>query len=1096
MKNHPNKTLSWRCQSAQRYLASFVWLFAIVLGLQSANAQLSLPLYERFAYTNNEPLGANASSATNWGWGNSASGSSAHPNTNASLFYSGLPIDTTPIPNGITPGGLLANTGTGKVRGANFLNPVTNVTIYSSFLLNVRSLAVSSSDRLMFSLGSAITGSTADGSAAVWLDPSGRLKISKNSTAAAAASTTYQLVISNTYLVVFRYQVNTGSPDQVDLWLNPGPLGVNNNIPTPDLTTTNNANARTFNSMTFNGNAPTHVFYMDEIRVGTNWSDVTPPSTSWAGGTYNVTGGGSGCGSDSFSIGLSGSDSGVDYLLYTNGLPAGVDILGSGSSITFGAQSTTATYTVLATNTADGTLRWMRGNGVVSVLVPPSVTVQPAPVLAATNSSVVYIVSANGTGLNYQWYRNGAGLSNGGHYSGVTTPTLSVSPATAADVATATTGYYCIITNACGNSATTITNALTLHAPGNIVWQGAPTNIWDIATSANWTNSAGAFVVFNPGDNVILDDSYQNPIIALQSPYLSPGLVSFVGANFALAINGSGNINNNGSIFGLNSSLLINGAGKLTVSNANDFSGGTTISNGMLAVATFTHPLGYGPITLAGGNLKMQVAAASGTVLSNNIVVADNSTWQYDGTGGNAVNYSGSLSGLAGKTLTISNDSIADTLNWLRLLNGFTNNANIILASPGAAIELNTVLTGGNQVLNGTISGGFGKIRVSGGAGTLIINGQNTFNDLSCYGTVTGNGATGYGLYMSGGNANVGFGVDSVSSSPPTIDSSPVGTGKIAINVGSDGGSCGFFSSGGAHTIGNPVIFTSATNNVTVAFNGNNNLTFSGEINLSGVDGSGGTNRLFAVTNTALTTFSGLVDDGGLVCGIIKTGAGTLDLNGSCTYGGPTVVSNGILAGIGTIASPVTIATNGSIGAGTASVGKLNLNSDLTINGNGFFKLNKSVNPSNDVVSVSGTLANTGTGTITVTNIGVPTVVIGDRFKLFNKAVANGSTLTVVGAGMTWSNGLAVDGSIQALSAAMASYPTNINVSFTGSTLSLSWPSTHLGWLLQSQTNSLNVGIVVQSNAWFDISNSANLISTNIVVNPANPTVFYRLRHP
>jgi hypothetical protein len=42
----------------------------------------------------------------------------------------------------------------------------------------------------------------------------------------------------------------------------------------------------------------------------------------------------------------------------------------------------------------------------------------------------------------------------------------------------------------------------------------------------------------------------------------------------------------------------------------------------------------------------------------------------------------------------------------------------------------------------------------------------------------------------------------------------------------------------------------------------------------------------------------------------------------------------------------------------------------------------------------------------------------------------------------------------------------------------------------------LNVGLIANSNAWFDISNSASVTSTNITINPANPTVFFRLRHP
>jgi autotransporter-associated beta strand protein len=613
--------------------------------------------------------------------------------------------------------------------------------------------------------------------------------------------------------------------------------------------------------------------------------------------------------------------------------------------------------------------------------------------------------------------------------------------------------------------------------------------LWDISTTANWTNSAGAAVVFNPGDNVTLNDTFQNSFLALQSPYLSPGLISYVGS-LPMTINGDGNINRNGSIFGLNSSLLINGTGTLTVSNANDFSGGTVISNGILSIATYIHPVGYGTITLAGGELLVPIAAASGVVLSNNIAVAKNSTLEYDGTGGNAFNFMGTLTGAAGQSLIISNNQIGATFNWVRLLKGFTNNANIIIQSPLASVEINPVLNNGDQVFNGTISGTFGRLRPGGGNGSVIFNAQNTYNDSASA------NATGFSLFMAGGNA--GFGADSVSSSPPTIDASPAGTGNIGINVGSDGGNCGFFASGGAHTVGNPIIYTSATNTVTVSIIGNNNLTLSGAINLSGADGTGNTNRTFSVTNTGLTTFSGVISDSGLVCGLIKTGSGTLDLNGANTYTGPTTVSNGILAGIGSIVSPVTVAPAGSIGAGTASVGTLTVNSSLTLDGNGFFKLNKSVSPSNDLVSVSGALANTGTGTIIVTNIGVTAVTNGDTFHLFNKAVTGGNTLTIVGGGMNWTNKLSVDGSIQALSPvnAIANYSTNISYTLSGGNLTINWPTTHLGWILQVQTNALSVGLTTPTNTWHDIPESTGVTSTNFTVNPANPTVFYRLRHP
>ncbi|MDB6111393.1 MAG: Autotransporter-associated beta strand repeat protein, partial [Pedosphaera sp.] len=70
-----------------------------------------------------------------------------------------------------------------------------------------------------------------------------------------------------------------------------------------------------------------------------------------------------------------------------------------------------------------------------------------------------------------------------------------------------------------------------------------------------------------------------------------------------------------------------------------------------------------------------------------------------------------------------------------------------------------------------------------------------------------------------------------------------------------------------------------------------------------------------------------------------------------------------------------------------------------------------------------------------------------------------------------------------------------IQFSVSGNALALSWP-TNLGWILQSQTNALSTGLVTNSNAWFDVAGSAAVTSTNLTINPTNPTVFFRLRLP
>lgn len=60
----------------------------------------------------------------------------------------------------------------------------------------------------------------------------------------------------------------------------------------------------------------------------------------------------------------------------------------------------------------------------------------------------------------------------------------------------------------------------------------------------------------------------------------------------------------------------------------------------------------------------------------------------------------------------------------------------------------------------------------------------------------------------------------------------------------------------------------------------------------------------------------------------------------------------------------------------------------------------------------------------------------------------------------------------------------------SGSNLVFSWPADHRGWLLQVQTNSLNLGIGAN---WVTVPGSASVVSVTNTVNPANDSVFYRL---
>jgi autotransporter-associated beta strand protein len=315
----------------------------------------------------------------------------------------------------------------------------------------------------------------------------------------------------------------------------------------------------------------------------------------------------------------------------------------------------------------------------------------------------------------------------------------------------------------------------------------------------------------------------------------------------------------------------------------------------------------------------------------------------------------------------------------------------------------------------------------------------------------------------------------------------------------------------GVRTIGNPIQYPTATNNQTLIIGGSNNLTFSGPISLNGNDGTGSVNRTFQVTSTALTTFLGAVTDGGLNCGLTKTGVGVLALDAAETYAGPTAVNagtllvnnqlaagavtvatNGVLGGTGSIGGAVTVQAGGALSPGD-SIGTLTINNNLTLSGNLLIEVNKSASPTSDKVVVSGVLTNAGAGTVTVTNLG-PALAQNDTFTLFSQPVLNGGALRITGGGssVTWTNKLAIDGTIAVLSV-VPTTPTNITFSVSGGSILLSWPANYIGWTLEGQTNAPGIGITTN---WFRIPNSSTVNQVSIPIGPANGTVFFRLVYP
>jgi hypothetical protein len=171
------------------------------------------------------------------------------------------------------------------------------------------------------------------------------------------------------------------------------------------------------------------------------------------------------------------------------------------------------------------------------------------------------------------------------------------------------------------------------------------------------------------------------------------------------------------------------------------------------------------------------------------------------------------------------------------------------------------------------------------------------------------------------------------------------------------------------------------------------------------------------------------------------------------------------------------------------SIGVLTISNVLTLSGTTIMELNATAG-TNDLVRGIGTV-NFG-GTLSLSNLGGP-VSSTSAFRLFSANTYRGAFTALVpaspGPGLAWNtNTLAADGTLRVVSTA----PVTLANSRAGGTLTLAWPSDHIGWRLQSQSNSISAGL--QTN-WIDVPTSVFTNEMTFNIEAAGGCVFYRLVH-
>jgi autotransporter-associated beta strand protein len=409
----------------------------------------------------------------------------------------------------------------------------------------------------------------------------------------------------------------------------------------------------------------------------------------------------------------------------------------------------------------------------------------------------------------------------------------------------------------------------------------------------------------------------------------------------ATTFNGSGNTTVTGIISG-GGDLTKAGGGTLTFSGVNTYNGVTTISGGILSVAT----IGNGGVA---GNLGKATSNAGN-------IVFDGGSLQYTGaTASTDRNFTIN----AGKTATID-----VTTNNLTISGASTNTTGALTKIGAGTLTLSgaNLYTGLTTVSAGTLAYGANNVISTGG---ITVNGATAVLDLGAshtdtVGTVTlagGGNITGTGtsaltstgtFEMQSGSASAilagsGIVLNKTTSGTVTLSGANTYTGGSNINGGTlNVGSSGALGSSGTISFGGGTLQYSASNTTDYS-----NRFSTAASQAYSID-TNGQNVTYA---TALTSSGGTLS---------KTGSGTLTLTGTNTFNGATTVSGG------------TLLLSGSSGAALGST------SSITVNSGGTLQLgaNDQINNSATMTLAGGTVAkgNFNEGTTGAAGIGALTL--------------------------------------------------------------------------------------------------------------------------
>ncbi|MGJ8658075.1 MAG: autotransporter-associated beta strand repeat-containing protein [Akkermansiaceae bacterium] len=555
-----------------------------------------------------------------------------------------------------------------------------------------------------------------------------------------------------------------------------------------------------------------------------------------------------------------------------------------------------------------------------------------------------------------------------------------------------------------------------------------------------------------------------------------------------LTVDQSGNNNYSGTILGTGG-LTKTGSGTLTLFGNNTYSGGTSISDGVLELGHSTNSLAdTGTIAISGGTLALgtnsdtvgalslssgNITGSSGTLTASSYAFTNSGavsanlsgTGALTKTGSGTLTLSGANSYTGGTTLNAGTLAVSGTGSINHPSNALNVNDNATLQiAAGGSVTNGQGFVGGNYSpfsmsyadISGTWTNSGGLDVGYAGRGSLTVRAGGS--------VVNSTGRVGY---LAFGNADISG--TWTNSSALTVGS--LSNGILSVN---DGGLVNVGSGSGTITLAN-----SSAHSGTLNINGSTNP---GILNAASVNGSAGnailnfnhSNPDYHFTTDGAATGTAVAITGST--SVNHLGSGTTTLSGTNTYTGGTKVSSGKLAQ--GASSSFAANTAYTVNGGTLDLNDFDLTASSLSGSGGLVDLGTAkltTDQSGDTtyagtISGTGGLAKTGTGTLslrgsntysggTTVNGGLVNFSTGDNFGT--------AAITLDGGGLQWSSDTSLDISdrLNPLGSAGATFDTNSNNVTLASSMSGSGSLTKQGsgTLTLSGINTYTGGTIVNN---------------------------------